>query len=280
MSDTGFKDILVNLPVNEGNPAFVDFALSMADMFQAHVTGLAFAYKVAMMGVPFESFASDMIAAQEEKSENAAKNAVAQFEKAAQRANILSQARVISAQPSEAPTSFSFLARRFDLSLFSQTPPDSLGPEDIILESALFESGRPIMVVPYIQKDALKLDHVMLCWDGGPSAARAINDALPFLRRAKAIEVVTVAEEGKKSDSLPGFEIARHLARHNLKIDSRNLPAAGISVADAILSYMSDSGTSLVVMGGYGHSRLREFVLGGTTRTMLQSMTAPIFMAH
>jgi hypothetical protein len=105
----------------------------------------------------------------------------------------------------------SHFARRFDLSIVGQANPDVVRPQNLIIEAALFQSGRPVVVVPYIQKTGLTLSRVLVCWDGGRQAARAIADALPFLHRAKAIEVVIVATEPLKSDALPDAGIARHL---------------------------------------------------------------------
>src|SRR6516162_1506424 len=109
------------------------------------------------------------------------------------------------------------------LSIVGQANPDVVGPQDLIIEAALFQSGRPVVVVPYIQRTGLTLDRVLLCWDEGRQAARAIADALPFLRRAKAVEVVTVTTEPLKSDDLPGADIAHHLARHDLKVDVKRI---------------------------------------------------------
>jgi nucleotide-binding universal stress UspA family protein len=149
-----------------------------------------------------------------------------------------------------------------------------------LIESALFESGRPMVVVPYIQKEALKLDRVMVCWDSSRNAARAIADALPFLRRGKTIEIVMVAKTGGKPDELPGVDLGEHLARHDLKVEVKRLVATDVDIANVILSHAADSGVDFIVMGGYGHSRLREFVLGGATRGILASMTVPVLMAH
>jgi nucleotide-binding universal stress UspA family protein len=120
----------------------------------------------------------------------------------------------------------------------------------------------------------------MVAWDGSHGAARAIGDAMPFLKRAKAVDVVLVSNGRTKKDEVPGVEIGTHLARHGLKIDVRQLVAEDIDVANTLLSYAADNATDFIVMGGYGHSRLREFVLGGTTRGILQTMTAPTLMAH
>jgi nucleotide-binding universal stress UspA family protein len=134
--------------------------------------------------------------------------------------------------------------------------------------------------VPYIQKAPLKLDEVMVCWDGSRPAARAIADAMPLLQRAGQIEVVIVANERGKRDEIPGADMGQHLARHGLKVDVKRITGGDIDVADALLSHAADSSADFIVMGGYGHSRLREFVLGGVTHSILRSMTAPVLMSH
>jgi nucleotide-binding universal stress UspA family protein len=103
---------------------------------------------------------------------------------------------------------------------------------------------------------------------------------LPFLRRGTLVEVVTVASEPAKSDEMPGADIARHLARHGVKVELKRIVTAETDVANTILSHAADSSADFLVMGGYGHSRLREFVLGGVTREILTSMTVPTLMSH
>jgi nucleotide-binding universal stress UspA family protein len=158
--------------------------------------------------------------------------------------------------------------------------PERMLPDDLLIEAALFESGRPMVVVPYIQKEGLKLDRVLVCWDGSRNATRAIADSLPFLKRGKSIEIVIVASTGGKADELPGVDLGEHLARHDLNVEVKRLVAPDIDVSNAVLSYAADCAADFIVMGGYGHSRLREFVLGGATRGILQSMTVPVLMAH
>jgi nucleotide-binding universal stress UspA family protein len=137
-----------------------------------------------------------------------------------------------------------------------------------------------MLVVPYIQRNGLRLDRMLLCWDGSRSAARAAADALPFLRRGTLVEVVTVASEPAKSDEMPGADIAQHLARHGLTVELKRIVTAETDVANTILSHAADSSADFLVMGGYGHSRLRELVLGGVTRSMLEAMTVPVLMSH
>jgi nucleotide-binding universal stress UspA family protein len=161
-----------------------------------------------------------------------------------------------------------------------QTDPEQALPDDLLIEAALFESGRPMVVVPYIQKDDLKLGHILVCWDGSRNAARAIADSMPFLTRGKKVEIVIVASGDGKVDELPGADLGDHLARHGLTVEVKRLVAADLDVSNVILSYAADCAADLIVMGGYGHSRLREFILGGATRGILQSMTVPVLMAH
>ena len=121
----------------------------------------------------------------------------------------------------------------------------------------MFESGRPVLLVPFVHKAPLSLTRVLVAWDGGRTAARACADALPFLTQAELVEVVTVDERREKPDT-----------------------PIGTGIAETLLSYAADAGADLLVMGGYGRSRLREFVLGGATRGILEAMTLPVLMAH
>jgi nucleotide-binding universal stress UspA family protein len=162
-----------------------------------------------------------------------------------------------------------------------QSEPNGVDNDDMI-ETSLFQSGRPLIVVPHIQKDGLKLDHLVCCWDGSSAAARAINDALPLLVKATAVDLLIVLNEKTNSNAnvIRGTGMAKHLARHDVKVRIETVSAADIDVTNAIQSYVADNSATLIVMGGYGHAKLREVVLGGVTRDMLKSMTVPVFMSH
>jgi len=112
------------------------------------------------------------------------------------------------------------------------------------------------------------------CW------ARAIRDAIPFLHRAGRIEVVIVTNERSKQDQIERADIGAHLAHHGLNVAIKRIPPGDVDVASVLLSHAADEDIDFIVMGGYGHSRLREFVLGGVTRSMLRTMTAPVLMSH
>ena len=149
-----------------------------------------------------------------------------------------------------------------------------------MIEGALFGSGRPLIVVPHTHKQGLKLDRIIICWDGSRPAARAIADSLPFLQRAKSIDIVVVTGERDKSGEITGTNMRRHLARHGITVEIKHITRGGAGVQNAILAHASETGADFMVLGGYGHSRLREFILGGVTRSILRSMTVPVLMSH
>ena len=275
------KDIIVHLEHKITRDPARDFAITVAETFDAHIAGVAFVFTPNLPGYAMLEIPPDIVAQMMEESEKAALAAIERFDAAAKRSMLSAEHRLLKAAGPGAPMILALLARRFDLSVLMQSEPDGVDNDDMI-ETSLFESGRPLIVVPYIQKEGLKLDHVVCCWDGSRAAARAINDALPLLVKATAVDLLIVQNE--KTNTAPneirGAEMAKHLARHDAKVEIVTVPAADIDVADAILSYVADISGTLIVMGGYGHARLRELILGGVTRDMLKSMTVPVFMSH
>ncbi len=274
------KDILVNLSLGERGGFAGEYAISIATVFEAHVAGIAFLYDpvIPLSGAGY--IPADVIDSQERDNANATKAAADRFAQAAARAGVSAEPLTLSTSVAGAGEQFGRLARRFDLAVIGQAEPDTNAIEEVISEAALFESGRPIIIVPYIQKAPLKLDRVMVCWDGGRQAARAAADAMPLLERAGRVEVVIVADENGKEDEIAGADMGQHLARHGLDVEVKRMAIGDIDVADVLLSHAADIAADLIVMGGYGHSRLREFVLGGVTRSILGSMTVPVFMSH
>jgi len=274
------KDLVVNVAIGNPRDVAVDYAVSIAEAFDAHLCGIAFSYEPVVPPSIMGGIPADVIEAQWAASEQAADAAVAGFEAMAKREGIAAEHRKLEASLGGAGDLFGRLARRFDLSVVGQAEPKHGPAQDLVIEGALFGSGRPVIVVPYIQKGGLKLDRILICWDGSRPAARAIADAMPFLTRAAAIDVVIVASGRERSDEIPGVDMGEHLARHALKVEVKRMVSTDLDVPNTILSYAADSGADLIVMGGFGHSRLREFVLGGATRGILASMTVPALMSH
>jgi len=274
------KDIIVNLSVTKEGSVVGKYAVSVAVALEAHLTGIAFIYDpvVPISGAGY--IPAEVIETQRDDNESAAEAAIKIFSTATDQAGISAEPLITSASLAGAGDKFARMARRFDLAIVGQAEPEISSMEQIIAETTLFESGRPMMMVPYIQKAPFKTENVMICWDGSRTAARAVADAIPIIRNSGRVEIVMVTNERGKQDELDGADIGQHLARHGLKVDVHRISGASIDVGDALLSHAADSGADFMVMGGYGHSRLREFVLGGVTRSIFESMTVPVLISH
>jgi nucleotide-binding universal stress UspA family protein len=274
------KDIVLPLEIGAPRDAACDFAISVSAAFNAHLAAIGFAYEPMLPPMDTVSpLPSDILDVEREANRKAASDAIARFEEAARLAGISVESRLVEASVSGATNVFGSIARTFDLSVVGQADPKSMR-DGLMIEGALFDSGRPVLVVPYIQRTGLKLDRVTACWDGSRNAARAINDAMPFLVRAKAVDVITIDAGRDRTGEIKGVDLAQHLARHGLNVDLRRINAGDVDVPNVILSDAADRDTDFIVMGGYGHSRLREFVFGGATRGILSSMTVPTLMSH
>ena len=273
------KDIVVYLTVGIKQDAAADYAVSLASAFKAHVVGIAFIDNPKISPNLVAGIPAELIDARRAAAEGLAKEAVARFQAAAKKAGVATGSEILDIAPGSAGEQFGRLARHFDLSVIRQAGPDDKAQEPVI-EAALFESGRPLIVVPYAHKQGAKFDRVMVDWDGSRTAARAIGDAMPLLEHAKQIDVVTVATGAVKGAENPATEIGRHLSRHGLKVEVKRIVAGSIDVTNAILNHAADTSADFMVMGGYGHSRLREFILGGVTRGIMEAMTVPTLMSH
>jgi len=274
------KDIVVSLSVSERRHPAADYAVSLASALDAHISGIAFVYDPNIPASSTGYISVEVIDALRRDNEIAAKGAIDQFAKATSRAGVSAEPLTLTASFADAGDQFGRIARCFDLAVVGQTEPEPRAIEVKIAESALFDSGRPVIFVPYIQKAPLKLDRVMVCWDGSRPAARAVADAMPLLDRSGCVEVVFVANERGKQKEIEGVDMGQHLARHGLNVEVQRITRDDISIADALLSHVADTDVDFIVMGGYGHSRLREFVLGGVTHSILRSMTVPVLMSH
>lgn len=274
------KDIIVSLSPGASHDVAAHYAVSIAEAWGAHIAGVAFAYDPVLPASIMGGISADVFDAQRQENEKVANGAIQVFETAAKRAGVSFDSRMLTATVAGAADSFAAMARRFDLAVVPQATPDTIAPDELLMEAALFESGRPLVIVPYIQKSPLNLDRVICCWDGSRTAARAIGDAMPFLRKSKAVDLVIVGKGKMNEKELTAADMGAHLARHGLKVDVKRIPAADVDVANVVLSYAADSGAEFIVMGGYGHSRLREYILGGATRGILGSMTVPVLMSH
>ena len=279
------KDIVVNLSVSaRASHAAEDFAISLAGAFGAHLRGVAFDYDPTNWLVyPMTSYGetpAEVAAALKRDKADMARQAADRFTKATSRAGVLADTMTMHTSFAGSVERFGEIARRFDLAVVGQAEPGTEAYETNVAEGALFASGRPMIIVPHGHRAAFRLDRVMVCWDGGVSAARAIGDAMPLLARAGQIELVTVAGERAKQAESEDADIARHLAGHGLRVDVRRLAKGHADVADTLLAHAAETGADFIVMGGHGHSRLRDFFLGSVTDVVLRSVKVPVLMSH
>lgn len=176
-------------------------------------------------------------------------------------------------------------ARRADLVVIGQNDPTD--PEAFVAEhfaeNVVMSSGRPVLLIPYAGSYTRIGRRIMIAWDGSREATRALHDALPLITRAEQVVIVTIgAPHGATPDApAPGAEVAALLGRHGVRASTLDLDKThDVTTGELLLSRIEDLVVDLVVMGGYGHTRWQEVILGGVTRTMLSSMTAPVLMSH
>ena len=174
-------------------------------------------------------------------------------------------------------------ARYADLAVVGQFDPDTGVPGMMpnFVETVALNSGRPVLVVPFAGEPSGSFRKPLVAWDGGLPASRAISGALPLLRAAGSADVVMFNPRAdvQAHGAEPGADLALYLARHGIDVNVVERTMTG-GIGEALLSTAADLSSDLIVMGAYGHTRFREVVLGGVTRTVLQSMTVPVLMAH
>lgn len=278
-----YRDLLVHVDDGRSCARRIEAAVRLAARHDAHLTGLYLIVEVPLLNYIREYIPPETRATMAAEAEAKADAALARFREAAEKGGIEYETRIDRALDTTLPGVMSMHARYADLLVLGQVDPDE--PPEVghhLAEEVLLASGRPALVVPYIGAPETLGERVVVAWDASREAARAVSDAMPLLERAKSVLVLSFDPEASPfgHGELPGADIALHLARHGVQVEVRREHAGELDVGNAILSYIADRSADLLVMGAYAHSRVRELVLGGVTRTMLESMTVPVLMAH
>ncbi|HEX2135733.1 MAG TPA: universal stress protein [Microvirga sp.] len=269
------KDIVVVLDPNTRTAG--PYAAALASEFEAHLTATTFVLDPTTT-VAWPEASLPYMASVLEDARAEGHRTLEGFAAEARRLGVIVEVRPVEVAFGLTGRALGPVARLFDLTILEQPNPDAPSEREIMLESALFGSGRPVLIVPYVQIAPFRLETVLVAWDGSATSARAVGDAMPFLVRATRVEVVTLGETADAQEA-PGQALTRHLARHGVAAVFRSHPTAD-DVASTLLSHAFDAEADLMVMGGYGHSRFREFILGGATRGILETMTLPVLMSH
>jgi nucleotide-binding universal stress UspA family protein len=272
------KDLLVHVHSESFSGPMVDAALALAERHDTHLVGLGIRAPADMPTYAEARLPESVIEILDEREATRLSEAEAMFTSRAKHAGREDRVEWREAAGLPAQT-LSLHARYADLVVAAQSPQDSSDRRFVDLaEDVLIAAGRPVLVVPSTGARAPIGDKVIVAWNGSREAARALGDAMPLLDKAASVEIF-IAGDPNIGD-LPGADVGAHLARHNIRVDIHRAPSDEVSVGDALLNRVSDAGADMVVMGGYGRSRFREFVLGGVTRHILQHLTVPVMMSH
>lgn len=275
---TSIRAVAVALAPHRNSKATNEYALSFAEIFDASIKGFSLLSDPALpLAGPLDAIPPSVIEDLLARSETEARDTAAAFERQAQTFKPNASAEICRIGRIDPAEQFATYARLFDIAIVPQAAADESELPDFV-QGTLLGSGHPVLVVPYIHKARASFERILVCWDGSRPAARALSDALPMLRRAKVVDVITAGSDEEVAAIQHGLE--GYLAQHGVQARLQSLNANGIDIGNAILSYAADAGTTLLVMGGYGNSRAREWILGGVTRTILATMTVPVLLSH
>ena len=284
VSATSFQDVLVVVT----NTADDEAALAAADDLCTQMGGRATALLASpfqpsyVMGDAYDGGAQIWGVIIAELAKGAAKEG-AHLRQRLERATAPFEFRTVEDDPLMSRQQVLMSARHADLSIFTRPAGgvDSAGRNDL-LEAALFESGRPVLVVPPGHSRPMRFKKIVVAWNASREAARAVGDACGVLQSAEQIVVVTVDAKPTALGlgQAPGEDIAAHLAHHHAKVELRNVDAMGRAEAAAILDVAHSIDADLIVLGAYGHARMREFVFGGVTHELLRRADVPLFLSH
>ena len=278
-----YKTILVALNNVMRTDALMSVALNMASKHDAHVIGLYVIPAVRVYPtmsphvVPGLDDACRVFFSQ--KSESVEKA----FNEALAKSGVRGEWRGIDSASVDIADAVIEHGYQVDLIVASQQSNDvANGIEDDFCDRLVMESGRPVLLVPISGEFAAVGETVVVGWNATREAVRAVFDSLPVLKMAKTVKLLWInpMSEGSESGDLPGAEMAATLARHDINVAAEALPSEQAGAGEALITQAKELGADLVVIGAYGHSRMREFVFGGVTRTMLQAMTLPVLMTH
>jgi nucleotide-binding universal stress UspA family protein len=277
-----YKDILVHIPTERPMRSVIDGSISLAASLNAHIDAVAVGYFATSAAYVVEGGAAvgAVIEMERERAVERAEAALAVFRSEASNAGISYTCHPLGAIPVEATGSLGEMARLHDLSIVVQPDPEQGSFDNEIPREILFQAGGPVLFLPYTFRGTFKAKRIGICWDGSRVAARALRDAAAFLARAEEIAIITINEADTIPAEVSASNLARHLGRRGLSTRTIGLSAARADIQPILLSLAADENLDLLVMGGYGHSRLQERFLGGVTRAMLEAMTIPTLMSH
>jgi nucleotide-binding universal stress UspA family protein len=277
-----YKDILVFLDNGESNKPRVETALALALAHDARLVGIAYDIDVPRhIAALIPGFSVEQ---QRKASRLISQDLVDQFLSHAEQAGVTAEATIMKCRGSKAAGKLAAYARNFDISILRQAHRNNQQSEwdAAVSEEVLISSGRPVLYIPYVGAQTIPPKKALIAWDCSRTSTRAIHDAMPLLEKVDKTIVLIVDEDPKMVEKKTRRckVMVDHLQRHGIKAEIKFASSEGNDVASTILNSLVDNGADLLVMGGYGSSRLREHILGGVTKTILEIMTVPVCMSN
>lgn len=276
----GIRDVLVGTAVEderEEASSAIGYGLTLAKAAGAHLTVQSAAWRLSGDDAWLGDFDYEGVSVVDRRLGALARAIAERSAGDAAQAGVICTTEAPSLPYPDVVSRLAERARLHDLTVLD-IGPRTYDLDREMIEKALFHSGRPVIAVP-AGYDAFAARRIVVAWDGSAQAARAANDALPFLRAAEAVEIVSVGDETGIHASVPGAEFAPHLARHGVSVSVNDLPK-GESIAGTLRAQAGLFRADMIVMGAYRHSPTREFFFGGVTRSFLRGSPAPLFLAH
>jgi nucleotide-binding universal stress UspA family protein len=276
-----YKTIAVHLDTSRRAHARLEIALRLAKQFDAHLTGLFAVFSPDPRSLYVMAGTASYYATHEQLRAERRGALDRLFHAELNRAGVAGEWITLD-EP--ANLSAPRVARCADLIVAGQDDPED--PESYVgnafPENLVLTSGRPVLLVPYATSVVQPGGNVVICWDCSREATRAVHDALPFMHGAQRVTILSVnGARGETAAHTRAVDIARIVSRHGVRVEVKDVETGpDASIGDTLLSETADLGADLLVMGAYGHSRWQELVMGGASRTVLQSMTVPVLMSH
>jgi nucleotide-binding universal stress UspA family protein len=275
----GLKDALVHVDNDPACISRVDVAVALAARHGAHLTGLHVMGWPRLPGYVELELPPNFLEEQRRQLEVLARQAEERFHERARRRGIRGEWR---ADIGDVIATMKLHARYADLTVVGQGRDLVNASYDLAFlpEELALGVGRPVVVVPRYGTFENVGERILVAWNGSREATRAVHDALPLLQRASKVHILSIDPEHDSGPRVPSADIALHLARHGVVAEAASTLGVDVGVGDLLLSRAADLSIDLIVMGAYGHSRVREMVLGGVTRHLLRNMTVPVLMSH
>ena len=275
------KSILVHLDRSKRCNQRLDTAVQLAAEFRAKLVGVYLVPGIELAPSVAALLPKEFVERRLRELSDAQHESEQAFRQAAATARIAAEWRAPSGAPLDAAVAHGRCADLIVVGQSASPDPESVFVDELIATTIL-STARPTLIVPHIGPRATLGANVLVAWDGGREAARAIADALPLLERANTVTVITVNTDsgGRALDGPAVTRLTAYLRAQGVTAVVDRDSVSDITVGERLLSRAADLGSDLIVMGGYAHARLRELVLGGVTRTMLEKMTVPVLMSH